>query len=94
MSNSNSEQKTTEVPHQIPRVFVQVGAFGNRANADQLANQLNNFDFGDITISSTIQNQIELHRVRIGPLSTVQSADDTVAKLIDIGMTEHRVVIE
>lgn len=80
--------------NETPRVFVQVGAFGDRANADQLANQLNNFDFGDVTISSTMQNQKELHRVRIGPLSTVQSADDTVAKLIDIGMIENRVVIE
>lgn len=85
----NSKTKTAN-----PLVFVQVGAFGNRANADLLVSQLNNFDLGDITISSVIKNQKELHRVRIGPLSTVQSADDTVAKLIDIGMKEHRVVIE
>ncbi len=88
------QQQTANVNSVDPRVFVQVGAFGDRANADQLVNQLNNFEIGDVTISSVVQNQKELHRVRIGPLSTVQSADDTVAKLIDIGMTEHRVVIE
>lgn len=77
-----------------PRVFVQVGAFGDRANADQLLNQLNSLNLGVITISSVIKDAKELHRVRIGPLSTVQSADDTVAKLSDMGMIEHRVVIE
>ena len=95
VSNKPKEQQqASSIQTANPLVFVQVGAFGNRANADQLANQLNNFDLGDITISSVIHNQKELHRVRIGPLSTVQSADDTVAKLIDMGMKEHRVVIE
>ena len=89
-----ARQQTSSIRPEKPLVFVQVGAFGNRANADQLASQLINFDLGDITISSVIQNQKELHRVRIGPLSNVQSADDTVAKLIDIGMKEHSVVIE
>ena len=77
-----------------PKVFVQVGAFGDRANASQLSQQLNGLNLGVITISSVIQDAKELHRVRIGPLETVQSADDTVAKLYDMGMKEHRVVIE
>ena len=79
---------------EAPRVFVQVGAFGDRANANQLLNQLNNLNLGVITISSVIKDAKELHRVRIGPLSTVQSADDTVAKLNDMSIIEHRVVIE
>jgi rare lipoprotein A len=77
-----------------PKVFVQVGAFGDRANANQLSQQLNGLNLGVITISSVIQDAKELHRVRIGPLETVQSADDTVAKLYDMGMKKHRVVIE
>ena len=76
------------------QVFVQIGAFSQRANADLLVNQLNRLDLGDITISSVIKDTKELHRVRIGPLSTVQSADDAVAKLSGMGMKEHRVVIE
>ena len=75
-------------------MFVQIGAFSQRANADLLVNQLNRLDLGDITISSVIKDTKELHRVRIGPLSTVQSADDAVAKLSGMGMKEHRVVIE
>ncbi len=77
-----------------PQVFVQVGAFGDRANADQLLNQLKPLNIGIVSISSIVKDAKELHRVRIGPLSTVQLADDTVARLSDMGMKEHRVVIE
>ena len=77
-----------------PQIFVQVGAFGERENADQLLNQLSGLGFGAITISSVVKNVKQLHRVRIGPLSTVASADATVAKLNDLGMKEYRVVVE
>ncbi len=77
-----------------PKVFVQVGAFGSRANADLLVNQLSNLNLGSVTISSIIKGDHELHRVRIGPLATVELADDTIAKLSSMGMKEHRVVIE
>lgn len=77
-----------------PQVFVQVGAFGDRANASQLVNQLNGLNLGDVSITSVVKDAKELHRVRIGPISTVKLADDTVSKLNDMGMKEHRVVIE
>lgn len=77
-----------------PKVFVQVGAFGQRENAKQLVNQLSALDLGEVSISSVIQNSQELHRVRIGPMETVESADQTVAQLNEMGMKDHRVVIE
>ncbi len=77
-----------------PQVFIQVGAFSNRENANQLKNQLNQLELGEVTISSVTLNEKQLHRVRIGPMETVESADAMVVKLIDMGMQEHRVVIE
>lgn len=77
-----------------PQVFVQVGAFGERENANQLKNQLSGLNLGEVTISSVVKNAKPLHRVRIGPLATVQTADDTVAELNAMGMNDHRVVIE
>ncbi len=77
-----------------PQVFVQVGAFGERENADQLKNQLSGLNLGNISISSVVHNSKQLHRVRIGPLATVESADDTVSELNAMGMNNHRVVIE
>ena len=77
-----------------PQVYVQVGAFGERENANQLKNQLSGLNLGEVTISSVVKNAKQLHRVRIGPLATVRSADDTVAELTAMGMSDHRVVIE
>ena len=80
--------------HGRPVVFVQVGAFSKRASAEQLSSQLRDLNLGTISVSSILRGREELHRVRIGPLPTVQSADDTFARLTDLGMREHRVVIE
>lgn len=77
-----------------PQVYIQVGAFGDRANADQLKNQLSGLNIGSVSISSVVKNAKPLHRVRIGPLASVQSADDTVVELNAMGMSGHRVVIE
>ena len=77
-----------------PQVYIQVGAFGDRANADQLKNQLNGLNIGSVSISSVVKDAKPLHRVRIGPLANVKSADDTVGELNAMGMSGHRVVIE
>ena len=84
----------TSVSSSGPRVFVQVGAFGERENANQLKNQLSALKLGEVSISSVVKNSQQLHRVRIGPLNTVESADKTVAQLNAMGMKDHRVVIE
>jgi len=91
---SEKENVVMPIAEEGPQVFVQVGAFEDRENAAQLRNQLNALNFGQVAISSIVKNAKQLHRVRIGPLTTVQSADDTVAELTSMGMSEHRVVIE
>ena len=77
-----------------PQLFIQVGAFGERENADQLMNQLSPLNLGKVSISSVIQNSQQLHRVRIGPISNVELVDKTVAQLTSMGMKDHQVVIE
>jgi len=88
------DDSTITVSTQGPQVFVQVGSFSERENADQLKNQLSELNLGEVIISSVVKNSKQLHRVRIGPLATVQLADDTVTELNAMGMSEHRVVIE
>jgi rare lipoprotein A len=89
-----TEQDATTVSDTGPQVFVQVGAFGEYENANQLKNRLKGLNLGEVIISSVIINSKQLHRVRIGPLSTVQSADDAVIELNTMGLSGHRVVIE
>ncbi|MEM7402262.1 MAG: septal ring lytic transglycosylase RlpA family protein [Pseudomonadota bacterium] len=93
-SVEKAESDATVISASGPKVFVQVGAFGQRENANQLVNQLNALNLGNVSISSVIKNSQPLHRVRIGPMVTVESADQTVAQLNEMGMKDHRVVIE
>jgi len=76
------------------RVFVQVGAFSTRAGANRLTRQLGDLNLGTITISSVTKGEAKLYQVRIGPLPTIQSANETITKLYDMGMRDHHVVIE
>lgn len=89
-----NQKPDQHITHGRPMVFVQVGAFSKRTSADQLLNQLRNLNLGAISVSSIMRDTGQLHRVRIGPLPTVQSADITFTKLTDMGMREHRIVIE
>ncbi|QMU62748.1 MAG: septal ring lytic transglycosylase RlpA family protein [Gammaproteobacteria bacterium] len=86
--------EATTISNQGPKIFVQVGAFGEFKNASQLKSQLSGLNLGVVTISSIVKDTKQLHRVRIGPIATVKSADDTVAELIAMGISDHRVVIE
>ncbi len=89
-----NQKPDQHITHGRPKVFVQVGAFSKRTSADQLLNQLRNLNLGAISVSSIMRDAGQLHRVRIGPLPTVQSADITFTKLTDMVMREHRIVIE
>lgn len=76
------------------RIYVQVGAFASRQNADQLLNRLLQARFTDVQILNVDEQEQRLHRVRIGPLSTVSATDDVVARLEGMGLSEYQVVIE
>lgn len=89
-----TQETGQRVIHGRPKVFVQVGAFSKRTSADQLSNQLRNLNLGAVSVSSIAGSTGKLHRVRVGPLPTVQSADSTFARLTGMGMREHRIVIE
>ena len=93
-SSSEIVTEATTISNQGPQIFVQVGAFGELKNASQLKSQLSELNLGAVIISSIVKDAKQLHRVRIGPLATVKSADDTVAELNTMGMSDHRVVVE
>lgn len=83
-----------EDPQAHTQMFIQVGAFSARANAKRLAWRLGALNLGAVTISSVIKGAKQLHRVRVGPLSTLQSANEAIVKLYDMGMKGHHMVVE
>ncbi len=73
------------------RLYVQVGAFSNIANAQRLMNSLG----GGLRISTLQRGGQTLYRVRTGPLASVQEADAALARIsAQSGGEDARIVVD
>jgi len=75
-------------------LFLQVGAFSNRDNAQRLSSKLQNANIGDIHIMEASNASGPIYRVRIGPLGSVDEADRLSSALISKGYSSTQVVID
>jgi len=80
--------------HTTPGLYLQVGAFGKRENAEKLRAKLDQVKIPDIQISEDHRNQRAVYRVRIGPLASVAEADRMASSLERYGITDPHVVID
>jgi len=76
-----------------PQLYVQLGAFAQPENAQHLADQLKSHGFQPLIQSAQLGAEL-LHRVRLGPLPSVDFADALVQKLLRLGFSQRSVVIE
>ena len=74
------------------KLFVQAGAFIERANAERLGQRL--AVLGPARITSVVIDGTEFFRVRIGPLADVEEADIMLDGVYRIGLRESRIVVE
>jgi rare lipoprotein A len=77
-----------------PKLFVQVGAYTSRANAESMRERLQRADFTPVHIQPAEQDRVPLYRVRVGPLSGVDSSDALAARMRAHGLPEPLVVVE
>lgn len=75
------------------RFYLQVGAFRELANAERLRRRLEPVVERMVDIQTVHLGGALLHRVRIGPLASVELADRIVETLNRIGVHEHTVVL-
>jgi rare lipoprotein A len=81
--------------HHNTAMYLQVGAFAKRSNAERLQDRLARMELpGRLHISEGQADRRRVYRVRIGPLQTVQSADEVAQKLSLQGIQSPRVVID
>ena len=74
------------------RVYLQLGAFGERANAESLRNQLLRVGERAEIRQSTEQGR-HIYRVRLGPLANPERAEETKARLRLAGFVATPIVI-
>ncbi len=76
-----------------PRLYMQLGAFAQAENAQRLADKLTSHGFQPLIIPTRLGVEV-MHRVRLGPLPSVDFADDLVNKLLQLGFSQRHVVVE
>jgi rare lipoprotein A len=83
-------------PRDAADLYLQVGAFADRDNAERLSQRVTSLTPGaGIQISEGIADKARgpIYRVRIGPLPSVEEVDRLTRKLTDIGILDSHVVI-
>jgi rare lipoprotein A len=76
------------------RIFVQVGAFGDRANAERRLGELSVAGIRNALIHEERTQERVLYRVRIGPVADVVQYDVIVEELESIGITDPYLITE
>ena len=77
-----------------PRIYLQVGAFSVRTNADGLASRMNRLARAPVQVTETVRDGQRVWRVRLGPLTGVAQADQLTGLLLSRGFEVPHVVIE
>lgn len=65
------------------RIFIQAGAFSVPDNAQRLRSRI--APLGSAQVMTASINGIEMYRVGLGPLPTVEQADQLLARVVDGG---------
>lgn len=74
------------------QMFVQVGAFSDRANAARLVERLRSNGFGNPFVVSEDGGRRSMHRVRLGPIRDSHEFDQLSARLRTFGVADARLV--
>ena len=85
----NGQLSRTAVPA-VTHLYVQVGAFGNYANAARLGARLG----PNLKISAIQRNGQTLYRVRSGPFDTTDAADAELARVMVLGANDAQIVVD
>ncbi len=75
-----------------PRLYLQVGAFASKDNAETLRSRLEQADFTQVSVEQV--SAASLYRVRIGPLANVAESDKLAQRIAAYGIRNAYVVVE
>ncbi len=85
--------KNSEASQTDSKMYLQVGAFNDRGNAEQLKQQLNELS-GNVAVDTTRNGNNSIYRVRIGPLASAEEADRLASRITAQGFSEPHIVID
>jgi rare lipoprotein A len=74
--------------------FIQVGAFSNSYRAEEIRAQISEEVSDPVEIMPLSRPQGQLYRVRVGPLASLEVGNSVANRLMRMGFTESRIVVE
>jgi rare lipoprotein A len=77
-----------------PGIFLQVGAFSDVGNAERVAQQLRAANFAPVQVVDAQINGRNIRRVRVGPLASVDQADDVTSRIEGMGLPRPQVAVD
>ena len=80
------------VPGEVPRMYVQAGAFSNSNNARLLEAQI--ASVGPIQVTEVMVDERLFFRVRLGPYDDLGQADAALERLIELGHPQARLIVD
>lgn len=87
-----AETSTAETVGPLARMYLQIGAFGEQANAEKLKLQLNP-EFGtEVRVFADPPESPRLYKVQLGPIRDAEHADRAVGTLEGLGIHKHHFV--
>lgn len=84
---------STDTPITIGTFYLQIAAFSQRSNAEQLRQRLLPLKPGKIHINLSPHSQ-PLYRVRIGPLTSLSEAGKIAAQITAMGLGEPKILLD
>jgi rare lipoprotein A len=94
-ANRGAPVRTVALDKQVTQEFyIQIGAFSELINAENMQMKINSIGSSLIKIIQTKIDGKMLYRVRLGPLVSVDKADDIVNQLIHLGVTDYHIVVD
>ena len=82
-------------PGSAPVMYIQVGAFSSRGNADRLRQRLQGEIEQPVRVEQgTGSGGVPLFRVQVGPLADVDGTDRVASRLLSIGFDRQHIVIK
>jgi rare lipoprotein A len=73
-------------------IFIQAGAFSVRDNAQRVQSRI--AWLGSAQLMAASVKGIEMYHVRLVPLASVEEADQLLARVVDSGYPEARIIVD
>lgn len=77
-----------------PTLYLQVGAFSDRNNAERMMQRLRGSFNNSIRIQTSASYTRSIYRVQVGPLRNIEQADAASMRLAQLGIRDMHLIIE